>query len=236
MNPVTKTSIETNGRGRGNRVTGSSGCRFSQHKAKAHRKMVGTRNAKPARIKSCERPTDLSAKTDTYFVSITDHRYPQKRAKKYKQALHDDWVERTRINAELEVNSDDGQPITVGNDYPHSLSSGVSATGSSRPMTQPNSDNKSEGGITDDAGEREEHGKLLGKAICGDILKSYYAGGSKALEMGVSIGPRLVHTLTCLRTDPLFGPHCPHHFSSRLRYKFPRCPSHVAEEGQYPSY
>ena len=160
--------------------------------------MVGTRNAKPAIIKSCECPTDLSAKTDTYFVSITDHRYPQKRAKQYKQALHDDWVERTCINAELEVNSDDGQPITVGSDYPHSLSSGVSATGSSWPTTQPNSDNKSEGGITDDAGEREEHGKVLGKAMCGDILKSYYTGGSKALETGVSIGPRLVHTLTCL--------------------------------------
>ena len=63
----------------------------------------------------------------------------------------------------------------------------MSVTSSSWPMNQPNSDDKSVGGITDDAREREEHGKLLGKAKHGEILKSYYAGGSKALEMGVSI-------------------------------------------------
>ena len=63
-------------------------------------------------------------------------------------------------------------------------------------MNQPNSDDKSVGGITDDAGEREEHGKLLGKAKHGEILKSSYAGGSKALEMGVSIATYYLGSLT----------------------------------------
>ena len=78
-------------------------------------------------------------------------------------------------------------PLVLVDDFLHSLSSGVSVTSSSWPMNQPNSDDKSVGGITDDAREREEHGKLLGKAKHGEILKSYYAGGSKALETGVSI-------------------------------------------------
>ena len=63
-------------------------------------------------------------------------------------------------------------------------------------MNQPNSDDKSMGGITDDAREREEHGKLLGKAKHGEILKSYYAGGSKALETGVSIATYYLGLLT----------------------------------------
>ena len=110
------------------------------------------------------------------------------------QHYHDDWVNRTCLNAE--VDSDDGQPMTVGDDFPHSLSSGGSVTSSSLPMTQPNSDDKSMGGITDDAGEREEHGKLLRKATHEEILKSYYAGGSKALEMGVSIATYYLGLLT----------------------------------------
>ena len=195
MNPVMKTRMETRGKGRRKQVTGSSGCRSSLHKAKALRKMAKSQDTRLARVVNlCERPTDLRAKTDIYFVSNTDSKYPQKKVKKYKSGYHGDWVERTHINAE--VNSDDGQAITVGDDFPHSLSSGVSVTSSSWPTTQPNSDDESVGGITDDAGEREEHGKLLGKAKCREILKSYYAGGSRALETGVSIATYYLGLLT----------------------------------------
>ena len=82
-------------------------------------------------------------------------------------------------------------PITVGNDYPRSVSSGVSVTGSSRPTTQPNSDDECEGGITDDAGEGKEHGNLSGNAMRAETLKSYYGGRSKTSETGVSIGTNI---------------------------------------------
>ena len=112
--------------------------------------------------------------------------------------LHDDWVERVHID--LEDDSDDGQTqthwqsvdsITAGNDHPRSLSSGVSATSSSWPTTQLSSDDECEGGITDDAGEREEYRKLSGKARPAETLKSYYGGRSKASETGVCIGTNL---------------------------------------------
>jgi hypothetical protein len=77
------------------------------------------------------------------------------------------------------------------NDYPCSISSGVSVTGSSRPTTQPNSDDECEGGITDDARERDEHGNLTGNAMHTDTLKGYYGGRSKASVTGVSIGSTL---------------------------------------------
>ena len=63
------------------------------------------------------------------------------------------------------IESEDNGWQTQTATIPRSGSSAVSATGSSRPTTQPNSDDKPEGGITDDAGETEEHRKLPGKAI-----------------------------------------------------------------------
>jgi hypothetical protein len=125
-------------------------------------------------------------------VSIVDHRHPQKKVKKSKVGLHKNWVKRTCVNAE-DDSDDDRQTLiySANHDYPCSISSGVSVTGSSRPTTQPNSDDECEGGITDDAGEREEHENLTGNAIHAETLKGYYEGRSKALVTGVSIGTTL---------------------------------------------
>ena len=74
----------------------------------------------------------------------------------------------------------------MGDVYPHSASSGVSVAASSRPTSQPNSDDESVGGITDDAREREEQGNLSGNAMHTEALKNYYGGRSNASETRVS--------------------------------------------------
>ena len=107
--------------------------------------------------------------------------------KKAKLGLHDNWVERMHIQVDTE--DDDGiKPIVVGNKgYSCSGSSAVSVSGSSQPMTQPNSSDNDEGGITDDAREREEPGDLSGKAMHPNTRKHYYYGGSSNVaETGVS--------------------------------------------------
>ena len=116
-----------------------------------------------------------------YCTSTEDYQYTQKKVKKTKSGLWDNWIERMLI----ESDDDDWQTQTAT--IPCSGSSAMSATGSSHPMTQPNSDDKPKGGITDDAEETEEHRKLPGKAIALESLKSYYGGRSSTSEMGVSI-------------------------------------------------
>ena len=95
-------------------------------------------------------------------------------------------------------------------------SSAVSASGSSQPTTLPDSDDGDEGGITDDAGERQEPGNLSGKAIHPETLKGYHYGGRlKATETGVSVGKNVNFDAHFCSIDPLFGLHCSHHFSSQ---------------------
>ena len=65
-------------------------------------------------------------------------------------------------------------------------------------MTQPNSDDEDEGGITDDAGETAEHKNLSGKPQRLKRLKSFYGGKSKALETGIIISIHLLPPLTAL--------------------------------------
>ena len=114
-------------------------------------------------------------------------------------------------------------------------SSAVSASGSSQPTTLPDSDDGDEGGITDDAGERQEPGNLSGKAIHPETLKGYHYGGrSKAAETRVSVGKNVDFDAHFCLIDPLFGSHCSHHFSSHLRktkHKFPHQRPHVAQQG-----
>ena len=119
--------------------------------------------------------------------------------------------------------------------YSRSGSSAVSASGSSQPTTLPDSDDDDEGGITDDAGERQEPGNLSGKAIHPETLKGYHYGGrSKAAETRVSVGKNVDFDAHFCLIDPLFGSHCSHHFSSHLRktkHKFPHQRPHVAQQG-----
>ena len=162
-----------------------------------------------------------------HCTSTEDHQYTQKKAKKNKSGLWDNWVERMLIESE-----DDGwqtQTATI----PRSGSSAVSATGSSRPTTQPNSDDEPEGGITDDAGETEEHRKLPGKAIGLKSLKSYYGGRSSASETGVSIATIFefaAHWSPFSPIDQCFGPYCPHHIGSHFRKAKCKYPC-VAQKG-----
>ena len=136
-------------------------------------------------------------------ASNNTHRYPQKRAKKSKSGLHDNWIERTRIEAgdddwQTWTGTQSVESTTVHSGYAPSRSSAVSATGSSQPMNQPNSDDKDEGGITDDAGETAEHRNLSGKPQHLERLKSYYGGKSKASETSVIISIHLLPLLTAL--------------------------------------
>ena len=150
----------------------------------------------------------------------------------------------------IDTEDDDSQaqmqrvdPTAAGNKgrYSCSGSSAVSGIGSSQPTTQPNSYDEDEGGITDNAGERQEPGNLSGKAIHPETLKgSHYGGRSKAAETGVSVAKNVEFNTHLCSIDPLFGPHCSHHFGSHLRqakHKFPRrCGPHVAQKGRYLSY
>ena len=102
--------------------------------------------------------------------------------------LRGDWLKNISIDAEDDLDElmHSVDPLTVNDDYPHSVSSGVLVTGSSCPTTQPNSHDESVGGITDDAEEREGYGDLSGNAMLAETLKSYYGGRSKASETRVS--------------------------------------------------
>ena len=161
------------------------------------------------------------------FTSTRDCQYTQKKAKKNKSGLRDNWIERTLIESE----DDDWQ--TRSATIPRSGSS--AATGSSQPTTQPNSDNEPEGGITDDAGETEEHRKLPGKAIGLESLKSYYGGRSSASETGVSI-PTIfefaAHWSPFSPIDQRFGSYCPHHIRSHFHKAKRKYPC-VAQKGRY---
>ena len=173
-------------------------------------------------------------------------RYPQKRAKKSKSGLHDNWVERTRFAAsdddwETQSGTQSVESMTVHSRYARSRSSVLSATGSSRPTTQPTSGDEDEGGITDDAGEMAEHKNLSGKPPHLERLKTYYGGKSKVSGTGVIIGTRLyftshgAHLQWSSPTVPRFSPHCPHYFGSHLRqakHKLPCCCfSRMAQKG-----
>lgn len=232
------------------RATDSSGQLSIPHKAIVCQKLEQTPNARVARFKTrSECLASFEADADTR-ASNASHGPPLKKVKKSKWGLHDDWTERTRLETD-QVQVDDPwqmggfeRPRTIvghgSTDRSRTASSPF--TGSSRPITQSNSEveDDREGGITDDGREQEEPGNLSGKVVHPEILKRhYYGGGSKTVKTEVSVVVNVEIAAHVSSLDPLSCPRCSHHISSHIHkanHEFPRrcCPL-AAQERRYPS-